>query len=98
MVRLWDLERGLCIRTYETHTGINALDITPDAGLCACANADGSLQVWDLAAESFHLTDKKHKYGINTVRRLNNAKIATGSLDRSLNVWRFQKWGVGWIV
>lgn len=51
VVRLWDLERGSPVHSFEGHTAtVTALAAHPNGRLAASGAADGSLIFWDLDA------------------------------------------------
>ena len=48
-LRLWDLESGQTIRTFEGHTDIvSAVAVTPDGHRAVSASYDRTLRLWDL--------------------------------------------------
>ncbi|MGE3840296.1 MAG: WD40 repeat domain-containing protein, partial [Vicinamibacterales bacterium] len=48
-IQVWDVERGVCLRTLEGHTDwITGLSLTPDGRRAASASKDRTLRVWDL--------------------------------------------------
>jgi WD40 repeat protein len=52
-LRLWDLESGAQLRTFEGHTGsVNSVAISPNGLRAISASDDKSLRLWDLTSGS----------------------------------------------
>jgi WD40 repeat protein len=48
-LRLWDLESGQSLHTFEGHTdSVNGVAITPDGKRAVSASSDQTLRLWDL--------------------------------------------------
>ena len=48
-LRLWDLETGRCLRTFEGHTNaVNSVAVTPDGNYILSGSEDGTLRLWYL--------------------------------------------------
>ena len=48
--KLWSLETGHCLRTYEGHENlVTAVALTPDGGWLATGSSDRTAMLWDVA-------------------------------------------------
>src|SRR6266513_1923547 len=48
-IRIWDVERGTCLRTLTGHTNwVMGLAFTPDGKLLASGGADNLVKVWEV--------------------------------------------------
>jgi WD40 repeat protein len=48
-LRVWDLEGGACLATFDDHRGaVASLSLTPDGTRAVSGSADHTVRVWDL--------------------------------------------------
>ena len=88
-MRLWDLEKGTCSRTFRGHKGrINTVAITPDGRLAITGGVDTILRVWDLRAGTCLRILRGHTDIITAVDITPDGQTAiSGSEDTSIRIW-----------
>lgn len=48
-IKLWDIETGVCLRTFKGHTYIvNSIRISPDQSFIVSWSSDGTIKIWDI--------------------------------------------------
>lgn len=53
-VRLWDIERGMCVRTLTKHTEpVYSVGFSPDGKYIASGSFDRSVYIWDVQVKIF---------------------------------------------
>jgi eukaryotic-like serine/threonine-protein kinase len=87
-VRLWDAKTGQCLRTLTSESpGYASVAFSPDGQLLAAANWDGSVTVWDLAANKSQVL-KGHSDRVYAVAfSPDGGQLASASADRTVIVW-----------
>ena len=89
-IRLWDLERGICLRTMPGHTGrVESAWIGRDGRLAATAAAD-SVRLWDLATGRCLHVLLGHTAPVMAVALSDDGRLAIsagGYSDRTIRVW-----------
>lgn len=73
-VKIWDAERGTCIRTIFAHSSVNDLCLADDSGYDRC-RVFGSNGLYDQC--SFHKTSRHRR----------SCRIITGHADSAVRVW-----------
>jgi WD40 repeat protein/serine/threonine protein kinase len=88
-VRLWEIEKGRCLRTFEGHHGaVTSVALSGDGRLALSGGVDAALRLWDVAtgeclATSWGLTDL-----ITSVSLSSDGRLAlTGCADGSVQLW-----------
>ena len=70
-LRVWDLERGVCLRTLEGHSDhVRGVSVTPDGRRAVSGSKDKTLKVWDLTNGACLRTLEGHEEGITCVSAL----------------------------
>lgn len=71
---------------------VNALSFSPDSNFFAVGLEDGIVQIWQYDQHNFKLVNKLegHEREVLTVAFSRNGYIASGSLDKSVIIWRNQ--------
>lgn len=60
-VRLWDIERGMCVRTLTKHTEpVYSVGFSPDGKYIASGSFDRSVYIWDVQVRLFARITKYH--------------------------------------
>ncbi|HAB19657.1 MAG TPA: hypothetical protein DCE44_24890 [Verrucomicrobiales bacterium] len=88
-LKVWDLERGECVRTLEGHSSwICAVALTPDGRQIISGSADNTLKVWDLERGECQRTLEGHSFSVNAVAITpDGQRIISGSQDGTFKVW-----------
>jgi WD40 repeat protein len=89
-VRVWDTERGVCIRTLDADSDSVAVAVSADGRIAVTGgdSTDKTLRVWDLATKTCLHTLTGHTEGIRSVALSADATVAvTGGDDATVRVW-----------
>ena len=88
-LKVWDLESGECLATFEGHTDrVLGVVITPDGRRVVSGSGDKTLKVWDLESGECLATFEGHTATVSVVAMTPDGKrIVSGSYDHSLRVW-----------
>ena len=88
-LKVWDLEFGQCLATFEGHTeGVLGVAITPDGKKVVSGSSDKTLKVWDLEFGQCLATFEGHTEGVLGVAITpDGKKVVSSSRDKTLKVW-----------
>jgi WD40 repeat protein len=88
-VKLWNLDNGKCIRTFDGHVGpIRAVVVTSDGSLAVSGSHDKTIKVWELATGICLKTLQGHTDWVHAVAiTADGSWVVTGSLDKTARVW-----------
>ena len=90
-LRLWDLDSGHCLRTFEGHRDsdcVTVLAVTPDGRRALFGSADNKLRLWDLDSDRCLMTLKGHGGAGRAVAMTADGRRAlSGSADNKLCLW-----------
>lgn len=88
-VRVWDVRRGLHVRTLAGHTDwVNAVAVTADGTRSVSGSNDGTVKVWDVerGVEVWTLTG--HEHWVRAVAMSADGKrVVSGAMDGTVKVW-----------
>jgi len=96
-VQIYELKTGKLMKTLvsDGHTKesyVLWIEFSPDGGLVAVANWDGTVKLWDVATGELKKTITEHEAGVGTcVFAPNGHTLATGSEDKILRLWNVQQ-------
>ena len=92
-VRVWDLERGVCVATLEGHQGpVLCVALTPDGRRVVSGSEDNTVRVWDL--ERGVCVDKfegHHDFVSCVALTPDGRRVVSGSVDRTVRVWDLER-------
>ena len=88
-VRVWDLERGAAVATFEGHTGfVTAVCVTEEGRRILSSSNDGTLRLWDLVSGGCAAVLRGHaKPVLCCAVTPDGARAVSGSEDKSLRLW-----------
>lgn len=91
-VRVWDLERGQCLSTFEIRPGsVNAMSVTGDGRRAVFGLLDSSMQVWDLEKV---VCISNLKNSIRPIRILavsaDGRRVLSNTDDASVQIWNLE--------
>lgn len=93
MLRVWDLNAGVCLRTIDGGTDeVTGVGVTADGRRAVSGGRDALLRVWDLGTGACLRIMEGHTSGITSVSLTPDGRRAvSGSmLDASLRAWDLQ--------
>ncbi|MEU9474510.1 protein kinase [Streptomyces sp. NPDC048191] len=89
--RLWDLERGVCLRTMAGHSGpVQSAWIGGDGQRAATAGADATVRLWDLSDGHCSRVLRGHTHWTTATALSGDGRLAVsagGYEDRTVRVW-----------
>src|SRR5262249_10183299 len=82
-------EKGQVMAILEGHSSvINRIAISPSGSKLASASIDGTVQVWDIAADRSEWTLKGHSDSVYSIGFApDGSMVASGSKDSTVRVW-----------
>jgi WD40 repeat protein/serine/threonine protein kinase len=94
-LRLWELERGTCVRTFEGHTDwVKSVSISPDGRWVLSGAGDKTLRLWELERGKCVRTFEGHTDEVESVSISPDGRWALsgtggrlGSNDYTLRLW-----------
>ena len=89
-VRLWDIERGECLRRFSGHKdAVNSVSFSPDEKLLVSGSADKTVRLWNTNTAELLQTWKGHTGGVSTVVFSPDGKIVASlsEMDGTLRLW-----------
>ncbi len=91
-IKLWDLNRGDCVRTLWGHQGwVQSITVSPEGRLLASGSHDHTIKLWDWRSGECLRTLEGHLHRVKTVAFSPKGKhLASGSDDRTLKIWEVQ--------
>ncbi len=89
-IKLWNLERGVCIKTLCGHTAsVDSLVVLP-GGLLA-SGSHKTIKLWDLKRGECTKTLRGHGYFVYSLVVLPSGQLASGSADKTIMVWDVER-------
>jgi len=87
--RLWDVQRGNCVRVFTGHQGgISTLAMSPCGRYLASAADDHDINLWDLGSGKLIKTMRGHTGAIQSLAfSQESAVLMSGGLDCTVRVW-----------
>ena len=84
-VKLWDMESGKCINTFEGHkSGVTSVAFSPDGTMIASGSKDDTVKLWDMESGKCINTFEGHKANVRSVAfSPKGTIIASGSSARN---------------
>lgn len=91
--RLWDVQRGTCVRVFTGHTGpVHTVAISPNGRLMASGGEDHTIILWDLGSGKRLKTMTGHTGFIYSVCfSSDSTTLVSGSADNTVRAWDVNK-------
>jgi WD40 repeat protein len=87
-MRLWDLDRGQCVRTISCGAGISAVSLSPDARRAVAGALDHTVRVWDMSTGECLHTIAGHTDRIGAVSVSPDGAFAVSIDDqKTIRLW-----------
>ena len=92
-VRVWDLERGVCVATLEGHQeAVVCVALTSDGRRAVSGSADRRVRVWDLERGVCVATLEGHQGPVLCVALTpDGRRVVSGSEDNTVRVWDLER-------
>lgn len=93
MLRVWDLDAGICQHTLAAHShGVRSVSITPNGRSALSGGTDRAVRVWDLESGTCIGSLQGHSDIVLSVSITPDGRLGvSGSRDNSLRVWDLGK-------
>lgn len=88
-IKLWDVESGVCLRTFDGHKNwIISVSFSPDGQLIGSGSRDKTAKVWDVNSGDCLHTLEGHKDWITLIAfSPDGQSLASGSKDQTVRLW-----------
>jgi WD40 repeat protein len=87
-VRLWDIQTGQCLRTFEQRNPVWSVRFSPNGQILASGTHDHLIQLWDVNTGQCLRTLEGHSSQIWSVAFSPDGQVlASGSGDLSVRLW-----------
>jgi WD40 repeat protein/serine/threonine protein kinase len=89
VLRLWEVETGICLRTFEGHAGaVLAVCMSADDTMAVSGSWDNTLRLWDVATGRCLRVFEGHTKPVNAVRMSDDARtVVSGASDNTVRLW-----------
>ena len=90
-IKLWDIDSGKCLRTFEGHEGpVMCIDSLTNERVLS-SSGDKTIKIWNVNNGICLLTLSGHTDLVYCIRALSDDRIISGSRDKTIRVWCLQK-------
>ena len=91
-IRLWDLETGLCLRTFHGHSGtVWTVAWSADSRRALSGSEDNTVRLWDIETGLCLRVLEGHTASVRSVAWSVDQKYAlSGSADKTMRLWDIQ--------
>lgn len=90
-VRVWDVQRGKLVYTFNIEGGVTAVAVTHDGRFVAAASLDMNVQIWDITSgtriERLEGPDGHENSVYCVAFAPSGDHIVSGSLDNTMKLW-----------
>lgn len=92
MVGIWDVRRGVRLRTLKGHTEpVNSVAFSSDGRLLTSGSFDGTVKIWTLAERVPVRTLTGNEDRVTSVKiSADNQLVISGGVDQSVRIWSTQ--------
>ena len=88
-VKLWDVQTGGVVKTFNGHTAVSCVSVSPDCAMIVSGSQDGMIYLWDIqTGECLHLT-ARHQSEVTAVsfQPTNPQHFISSSVDNTVRQW-----------
>ncbi|CAK0738238.1 dynein assembly factor with WDR repeat domains 1 [Gammaproteobacteria bacterium] len=87
--RLWDVESGICLLTFQGHQGtVTSVAFSPDGRRYLTGSHDNTVRLWDAKSGNCLLTLQGHRDSVTSVAfSPDGHRCLTGSVDNTARLW-----------
>lgn len=88
-VKLWDVQTGGAIKTFDHTSAVSAICISPDCATIASGTYDGTIYLWDIRTGECHSTALSHDDRVQAISfsPINSRRLISSSWDRTVRRW-----------
>ena len=98
-LRLWDVETGRCLRTFEGHSGtegiqfgVRALAWSPNQNLALSGSTDTTIRLWEVeTGRCLRVFEGHTKTVMSVAWSLDQRRFLSGSWDETIRLWEIEK-------
>ena len=88
-VLIWETRTGKLFLNLKGHSGaVYALAFSPNGKWLATGSRDSTVRLWDVPSGVCVAVLKEHKTAVHAVAFAPNGILATGDIDKALNLWK----------
>ncbi len=90
MFKIWEVETGKCIQTFEGHTNeVKWLKVLRNGDVLSSSWREHEIYMWRLGFERPLKTFIAHRNGTRCFVQTSSGKLITGGEDQSIKFWSY---------
>ncbi|CAF1048857.1 unnamed protein product [Brachionus calyciflorus] len=88
-IKLWDLNKAKCIKTYTGHTAEVYFLCMLNKELFASGSNDDTIKIWNVKNGECLKTLTNHENSVCCLKLFSNNKLVSSSDDRTIKIWNY---------
>ena len=86
-VKLWDIESGTCLNTFEGHTNMVRAVAAVSPTMIVSGSRDKTVRLWDITTGECVQVLIGHTHRVRAVSAVSQSLVASGASDRTIKLW-----------